>query len=65
MSRDWFNLSAPWCRPGGLWVRLWNVFNRRSTEGHYWGFGLLQIQQRHLLYLGHSGAMLLFLGCRP
>jgi hypothetical protein len=61
----WFNLSAPWFHRGGLWVRLWNVFRRCSTDGHYWGIGILQVGQRHLLYIGHSGAMLGFMGRKP
>lgn len=34
----------------GLWgtVRMWNLFNRRTTDGHFWGLGVAQIQSRHL-----------------
>lgn len=58
----WYNWSAPtWRR-----FRLWNLFNRRCENGeHYWGVGVLQFRNRHLAYVGHSGASLLFLGRTP
>lgn len=49
-----FHLSCPW-----IWIRrgrrrqhfkLWICFNGHDRrEGHYWGFGVLQIGCRHLL----------------
>ncbi|MGH2352516.1 MAG: hypothetical protein ACRDI2_23790 [Chloroflexota bacterium] len=65
MAMNWCNLSAPWLRVGRLRIRLWNLFNRRSTEGHWWGVGLLQIGQRHLLFVGHCGVRALFVGETP
>ena len=65
----WFNVSGPcfklaWRRRVNfLW--LWNCFNRRTADGdHWWGVGVLQVGHRHLLYMGHSGISILFLG-RP
>lgn len=66
----WFNLSAPWlrfgrrggplARPG---IRLWNLFNRVTNTGdHFWGIGLLQINSRHLLFVGDDGVRVVFLG---
>ena len=56
----WFNVSSPhWLLPVGWFswrtVRLWNLFNRVSTQGHWWGFGLLQLGRRHLLFVGDGG----------
>lgn len=48
----WFNISAPLWRIKGQPVRLWNLFRRYSTEGHWWGVGLLQVGNRHLLFVG-------------
>lgn len=62
MDLCWFNWSAPVWRIGRTRVRLWNLFNRRSTQGHWWGVGLLQIGKRHLLFVGHDGVRALFLG---
>lgn len=52
MDRHWFNASAKPLLIKGRSVRLWNLFKRRSTEGHWWGVGLLQVGTRHLLFLG-------------
>ena len=56
---DWFNLSSPmWLIPaphrsGKVCVRLWNLHRRHSAkDGKWWGAGLLQIDRRHLFYLG-------------
>lgn len=62
MNLRWFNISAPYWLIGPVRLRLWNLFNRRAQDGHYWGLGLLQINGRHLLYIGHSGVGLFFLG---
>ncbi len=53
---NWFNWSAPWMR--GL--VLWNAFNREAEDAHWWGFGVLQIKQRHFAYIGHQGVCLGF-----
>ena len=50
----WFNASAPVWRVNGRMVRLWNLFKRRSTDGHWWGVGLLQIDSRSLLFVGRT-----------
>jgi hypothetical protein len=56
----WFNVSAPYWRvtlPGRddrTGVRLWNLFRRVSTDGHWWGVGLLQVGQRHLFLIGRT-----------
>ncbi len=54
MTPDWFNLSAPMVKVGQRYVRLWNLFNRRSTDGHWWGVGLVQIGTRHLAFVGRE-----------
>lgn len=65
----WFNLSAPrWTvRVLGhrVSVRLWNVFNRVSTEGHWWGVGVIQIGRRHLMYIDSAGVYVLWIGETP
>lgn len=65
-GRRWFNISSPFLtarwRRGHLFLRLWNLYNRRAVQGHFWGFGILQINSRHLLYIGHDSFHLLFLG---
>jgi len=52
MKLNWFNAGARIWRIGRLNVRFWNLFNRRSTDGHFWGIGILQVNERHLLYIG-------------
>lgn len=59
---SWFNWGSPWIRIKGLNMRLWNLFNRRSVDGHFWGVGLGQVGNRHLFYIGHSGKSILFCG---
>jgi hypothetical protein len=54
VTMHWFNVSAPAFRVGRHRVRLWNLFRRRSTAGRWWGVGLLQIDNRHLLFLGRT-----------
>jgi hypothetical protein len=56
----WFNISSRmWLLPLG-WrvehpqltsVRVWNAFRRVTTQGTSWGFGVLQIGRRHLLFV--------------
>jgi hypothetical protein len=39
------------------------VFNRRFVnDEHCWGVGVLQVGRRYLLYIGHSGVSILFIG---
>ena len=74
-SPRWFNLSAPlWMifppsrlrAPRPLVVCLWNVFNRHYIDGaHYWGFGLLQVGNRHLFAVMFSSVSILFIGRTP
>jgi hypothetical protein len=58
MNLRWFN----WSGPRFCGVRLWNLFNRRSTDGHFWGVGILQWRKRHLCFIGHCGVSVLFIG---
>lgn len=59
----WFNVSSPVMRPWRQYVRLWNCFNRHTATGeHYWGFGVLQFNKRHLFYVGFEGVSILFIG---
>jgi hypothetical protein len=62
----WFNLGAP-----AVWVRgltrrpvivwLWDCFNRHTADGaHFWGVGLLNVNGRCLLYVGHDHADVAF-----
>jgi hypothetical protein len=59
-SPRWFNISAPyvavqWRRRHFFSFKLFSTFNKVSTEGHFWGVGLLQINRRHLFWLGDQG----------
>ena len=59
VNMNWFNWSSPWIGN----VRLWNLFNRQCKgEEHYWGIGIMQIGNRHLLYIGDRGFLVLFIG---
>jgi hypothetical protein len=62
MNRHWFNISTPHLVVRGVFLKLFNCFNRRSTDGHFWGLGFLQVGHRHLFYVGHSGVSIGFLG---
>ncbi len=65
----WFNISAPalalYCPWGHVHLRLWELFNRHSTDGHFWGVGLLQINRRFLFGHFFSGTSILFFGRVP
>lgn len=61
----WFNWSPPFFRVGGRPVKLWNIFNRCSTEGHWWGVGVLQVGHRHLFFIGWCGVSIMFIGETP
>jgi hypothetical protein len=66
----WFNWSAPALVVGHhnqrvAYIWLWNLFNRVSDQGHWWGVGLLQINNRHLFYIGDAGVSILFLKALP
>lgn len=64
----WFNLSGPTfiirrypARPIFIWP--WGCFNRHAADGdHWWGVGIVQIGNRHLFYVGHSGVSIFFIG---
>lgn len=44
-----------------IWMlRLWNVFNHITAVEHYWGFGVLQINCRHLLFISDNKLSLFF-----
>lgn len=61
----WFSVPSPmWRIPGTRSrVRLWNCFNRHTSDGdHWWGFGVLQIGRRHLFCVAFSGISVLFIG---
>lgn len=46
-----------------LYFKLFNFFNRHTADGdHWWGLGFLQLNKRHLFYVGHSGVSVLFIG---
>jgi hypothetical protein len=66
MNWRWFNWSSPMIGLGQsgrrAYVRLWNLFNRCSADGHWWGLGILQIGNRHLFCVAHSGVSILFIG---
>lgn len=54
-------ITAGMVRVGKLRIRAWNLFNCRTRDGyHYWGAGILQINGRHLLYVGHEFVSVLF-----
>ncbi len=67
----WFNIGAPMIRidgptQRGIHVWLWSCFNRRCADGdHYWGVGLLNINGRHLFYVGHENIDILFVRVWP
>lgn len=48
----WFNVSAPMLKVCDRYVRLWDLFKRRSASGHWWGIGIVQIGSRHLFFIG-------------
>ncbi|UHG93230.1 hypothetical protein [Spirosoma oryzicola] len=55
---NWFNLHPTFFLVFGQYVKLFNLFNRRSAEdGHLWGVGLIQIGNRHLFFVGSDGSM--------
>ena len=69
MTFRWFNLSPHGILWRGYLIKPWNAFNRwfdphwatqMNEPAHQWGFGLLQIGRRHLIYIGHDSAYLLF-----
>jgi hypothetical protein len=62
LDLGWFNISYGPCRVGRFLFWPWVAFNRRSTDGHWWGVGLLQVNDRHLLYLGHTGIDVFWVG---
>ena len=62
----WFNIGSPVFTIKGRYVRLWNCFNRRTSDGdHWWGVGLLQVGNRHLVFVGYCGVNIAFIGQTP
>lgn len=55
---NWFNVSFG--KVGSF--KLFNLFNRVSTDGHWWGFGVFQYRRRHLFFIGTAGVSVLFIG---
>ena len=70
-SPRWFNIDGPMLSLFTPWrfhlyIRPWSLFNRRCADGdHYWGFGLLQINNRFLFAHMFSGTSILFIGRIP
>ena len=59
----WFNANPNLNRTKkGTYWSLFNLFNRVSNQGHFWGFGVLQIGSRHLFFIGSEGVSILFIG---
>ena len=52
----YFNFSAPWIRikKFTLAIKLWTVFFNPNIQ---WGFGLIQINFWHFIYIGSDGFM--------
>lgn len=66
-SVRWFNVSGPTFvirhRQRVNFVWLWNAFNRYTADGeHWWGFGLFQVGNRHLFFVGFCGVSIAFIG---
>lgn len=54
-SIEYFGLSAPCFHVGPATVWLWHLFNRTLADGRgEAGVGLLNVNGRHLLYVGRS-----------
>lgn len=51
-SLTWFNLHPDFFNVLGLRFKFYNLFYRVFDEGWCWGVGLIQINGRHLFYLG-------------
>jgi hypothetical protein len=67
MSLNWFNLGARSIlfrtnrSQSGIRVVPWNLFRRHTSDGdRWWGGGILQIGNRHLFYVGHTGVCIGF-----
>jgi hypothetical protein len=60
MNLKWFNFGTDFLHTFGILWKPLNAFNRESVDGHWWGFGILQIQSRHLFYVGDGGIWLFF-----
>jgi len=52
IDRNWFNVGAKPLTVRGNTVVLWEMFKRRSTDGHWWGVGLLHVNRRSLFFVG-------------
>lgn len=66
----WFNwgsreIALRWRGNLIAYLWLWNLFNRVSRDGHTWGVGVLQVQNRHLFYVGSGGVSICFVGRTP
>ena len=61
-NRNWFNLGFDFIKIFGKNFKFYNLFNNITKCGeHFWGFGLIQLGQRHLFYIGDAGLKLFFI----
>ncbi len=51
-SLTWFNLHPKFFHVLGLRFKWFNLFCRVFDEGWCWGVGLIQVNGRHLFYIG-------------
>ena len=59
----WFNVSPGFFKIGkSRNIKLWNLHVRDSTDGFWWGVGILQYGNRHLLFVGSAGVSVFFIG---
>lgn len=64
MNFNWFNLNPKFNgKLFGRYLFKWfNCFRRVSVGGTYWGIGILQVENRHLFYIGFNGMSVLWIG---
>ena len=59
----WFNITIGERMLLRRRFTLFELFNRHTADGeHWWGIGVLQIDQRWLFYVGYNSASILFIG---
>lgn len=51
----WFGFGTDLFKVWGVHCKWFNCFSRLMEDGHYWGFGFLQVGGRHLIYFGSAG----------
>jgi hypothetical protein len=57
---DWFNVGSRVHKISGFNIWLWNCFRRKNEDFDNWGFGFIQIGDRHLFYIGWDRISVLF-----